>query len=489
MRGGCDQPGVTESEHFDVIVVGAGIAGIAAAWHLDHRCPGLDYAILEGREGLGGTWDLFRYPGIRSDSDMHSLGFSFAPWRGERALADGATILDYLRETAEAHGIAPRIRFRHKVLAADWSGATRRWTLTVEAGGEARTLTCGFLYLGTGYYDFARGHLPDFAGAGDFRGRIVHPQFWGDADAGGKRVVVIGSGATAMSIVPALARTAAHVTMVQRSPSYVLSQPANDPLAARLRRWLPERIALRLTRWRSIWVQQLFYQVAQRWPEAVGQYLKKAVREAVGPGVDADRHFAPRYGPWDQRLCIVPDHDLFDLLREGTVAIETDRIERFTPEGVALASGHVVPADLIVTATGLEVRLFGGIALSVDGAPVDAAERFVYRGAMLSGVPNLVLAIGYTNASWTLRAEMVARFACRVLRRMQARRARSVVPRADGMGEGPPLLNLSSGYIARAVDRLPRQGARDPWRMHQNYLRDGFLLRFGAIGRDLDFRA
>jgi monooxygenase len=462
-------------QHLDVLVVGAGISGIDAAYHLQTRCPGKTYAMLEARARIGGTWDLFRYPGIRSDSDMYTLGFPFRPWRGDKAIAEGADIRAYLEDTAREFGIDRKIRFGHRALRADWSSKDARWTVECEADGETRRFTCAFLYLASGYYDYERGYRPEWPGEERFRGRILHPQFWpGDADVAGKRIVVIGSGATAVTLVPALAETAAHVTMLQRSPSYVVSRPSRDALA--------KRLGPRLTRWKNVLLGMYFFNRARKRPERVREVILRMAAERLPPGYDLDRHFSPAYNPWDQRVCLVPDDDLFAAIAKGSVSVATDTIETFTETGIRLASGEELQADIVVTATGLVVKLLGGIELSVDGQRVDPAERFSYKGLMLSGVPNMAVVFGYTNASWTLKSDLAARYACRVLRHMDEGGYTVCTPRLpDAPMERQPMLDFSSGYVARAAGSLPAQGPAPPWKVHQNYLKDMAILRFGTV--------
>lgn len=477
------------AEHVDVIVVGAGLSGIGAGYYLQTRCPDRSYAILEARDAIGGTWDLFRYPGIRSDSDMHTLGYAFEPWEEEKSIADGPSIRDYVVRTAQRHGIDRHIRFGQRVVSADWSSEDAHWRVAIEAAGERREMTCNFLYLCSGYYDYARGHSPEFAGIDDFRGQVIHPQFWPEElDYAGKRVVVIGSGATAVTLVPAMAQTAAHVTMLQRSPTYVVSRPAADATANALRRRLPRRAAYALTRWKNVVFGMAFYRLARRRPERVKERLLGMVREHLGPDYDVGTHFTPRYNPWDQRLCLVPDADLFEALRSGRATVETGAIERFTAEGVRLASGKELAADIVVTATGLEIALMGKIKLAVDGAPVDPGEALQYKGMMLSNVPNLAFTFGYTNASWTLKADLVAGYVCRLLNTMKRRGMQQATPR---IGAAPlktePFADFTSGYIQRALDSLPRQGDRKPWRLNQNYALDLMALRFGSIDDSMEF--
>ena len=467
------------TEQLDILIVGAGISGIDAAYHLRKRCPGKSWAILEARDAIGGTWDLFRFPGIRSDSDMYTLGFPFRPWRGEKAIVDGGDIRAYVEETAREFGIDKRIRFGHKVVRASWSSAEARWRVEV----EGRTpITANFLFLASGYYDYDQGHRPEWPGEVEFGGRIVHPQHWPeDLDFAGKRIVVIGSGATAVTLVPALAETAAHVTMLQRSPTYIVARPSRDNLAHRLQRWLPAGLADRAIRWKNVLLGIFFFSRARKRPERVKTAILKLVAESLPPGYDVERHFLPSYNPWDQRLCLIPDGDLFAAMNAGRVSVVTDRIARFTPAGLELESGATMDADLVVTATGLEMRLLGGIALDLDGAPVNVADRFSYKGMMLSGVPNLFLSFGYTNASWTLKCDLTSRYVCRLLRHMHRHRYRVCMPRLTGEIERRPMLDFSSTYVRRAEGSLPAQGPRAPWRVHQNYHRDLAAMRFRSV--------
>ncbi|KQM98186.1 flavin-containing monooxygenase [Sphingomonas sp. Leaf25] len=479
-------------DEFDVIVVGAGLSGIGAAHHLQRLCPDRSFAVLEGRGALGGTWDLFRYPGVRSDSDMFTLGYGFRPWAEEKAIADGATIRDYIADTARESGIDSHIRYHHRMVHAAWSSADARWTLTIERTdtGGTTTLSCGFLYLCTGYYDYAQGYRPTFAGEGDFAGRIVHPQFWpADLDYTGKQVVVIGSGATAVTLVPAMTDRAAKVTMLQRSPSYVLTTPARDPLLGVLRRVLPWRAAYGIARWLRIGISQYFYVRSRRKPEAVRRWLLKQVHAALPPGYDVAKHFSPSYDPWDQRLCIVPDGDLFRVIREGHAEVATGHVDRFTATGIRLTDGTHLPADVVVTATGLELQLFGAATLSIDGRPVDPSKAMNYKGMMFSDLPNLAYAFGYTNASWTLRADLTAAYVCRLLNTMKARGVVQATPRiADTDLTEEPLLDFTSSYVKRGIDRLPRQGSKAPWRVRQSYLRDRITMRFGDVTEQMEFR-
>jgi monooxygenase len=472
-------------EHVDVLIVGAGLSGIGAGYHLQANLPGKSYAILEARDRIGGTWDLFRYPGVRSDSDMYTLGYSFRPWRSAKAIGDGPSILQYVRDTAGAYGIDRKIRFHHRVVRADWSTENARWTVEARRtdSGETVQMTCGFLFMCSGYYRYDEGYTPAFPGVGSFAGQIVHPQHWPeDIDYAGKQVVVIGSGATAVTLVPAMAPDAAHVTMLQRSPSYVLSLPAEDPLAKLARRLFGKRLAYGITRWKNVLLMLLFFQLSRRRPAMIKALIRKALERQLPPGYDIDTHFKPRYNPWDQRLCLVPDGDLFEAISAGSVDIVTDRIKTFTETGLELESGTRLEADLVITATGLNLLALGGAELSVDGSQVDVSEHMTYKGMMLSGVPNLAFAFGYTNASWTLKADLTCRYVCRLLEHMSDNGYVQCIPQhRDPSITQQPFLDLSSGYIQRSMDKFPKQGSRSPWRLYQNYALDVVTLRFGAI--------
>jgi len=475
-------------EHFDVLIVGAGLSGIAAGYHLQHKCPGKSYAILEGRDCIGGTWDLFRYPGIRSDSDMFTLGYSFKPWTDPNAIADGSKILDYVRETAAENRIDGKIRFGHRVKRASWSTPDARWTVEAErTAGEGTTeivnFTCNFLFMCSGYYRYEAGYTPEFAGTADFAGRIIHPQKWpDDLDYAGKRVVVIGSGATAVTLVPAMARSASHVTMLQRSPTYVVSRPAQDALANKLRRNLPARLAYHLIRWRNVLFGMYFFQLSRRKPMQVKNLILRGVRAALGPDYDVATHFTPHYNPWDQRLCLVPDGDLFGAIRGKRASVVTAEIDTFTTSGIRLKDGSELPADIVVTATGLILQVLGGAEFSVDGRKVDFANTLNYKGMMYSDVPNLAAALGYTNASWTLKCDLTCEYVCRLINTMDRHGYRQCMPRNDDPAiEALPSLNFTSGYVQRSIAKLPKQGSKRPWRLYQNYALDIVSLRFGKI--------
>jgi cation diffusion facilitator CzcD-associated flavoprotein CzcO len=471
--------------HFDVLIVGAGLSGIGAGYHLQTKCPDRSYAILEGRDCIGGTWDLFRYPGIRSDSDMYTLGYSFRPWTEAKAIADGSSILNYVRETAATNGIDKHIRFNHRVVRADWSSVESQWTVEVERGPEktVERLTCNFLFMCSGYYKYEQGYTPDFPGIADYAGRVVHPQKWtDDIDYAGKKVVVIGSGATAVTLVPEMAKTADHVTMLQRSPTYVVARPDKDKIADWLRARLPAKLAYGITRWKNVLLGMYFYRLCKRSPEKVKNLILGGVRQALGPDYDVATHFTPRYKPWDQRLCLVPNGDLFESIRSGKSSVVTDQIETFTAEGIKLKSGQKLDADIVVTATGLDLQVLGGLKVSVDGAPIDFSKTLNYKGLMYSGVPNLAAAFGYTNASWTLKCDLTCDYVCRLLNYMKANDYAQVTPRRnDPTITEMPWVDFSSGYVQRAIAKMPKQGSRRPWRLYQNYALDIVTLRFGAL--------
>ena len=478
-------------EHVDVLIVGAGISGIGTACHLQKHCPSKTYALLEGRSDIGGTWDLFRYPGIRSDSDMHTLGFSFKPWNDAKAIADGPSIKRYLDETVDEYGLRPHIRFEHLVESASWSSETARWTLVARVGdsGEKRILTSNFLCMCSGYYSYKEGYKPQMPGQDDFEGAWLHPQEWPeDLDYTGKRVVVVGSGATAMTLVPAMASDAAHVTMVQRSPTYVVSRPDEDRVANTLRAVLPQQLAYDITRWKNIAFQQFMYRQTRTKPEKVKKKLLDMARkelDELGDSFDFDKHFVPHYNPWDQRLCLVPNSDLFESLRSGKASVVTGHIETFTSTGVRMQSGEEIEADIVVSATGLNLVVLGEMAFSVDGELIDFSKTWTYKGMMYSDVPNMVSTFGYINASWTLRSDLTAEYVCRVLNHMDEKAATQCTPRLresdQGMPERPWIDDFSAGYMQRSMDMFPRQGDREPWINPQNYKTDKKMIRTAPI--------
>ncbi len=471
-------------DSFDVLIVGAGLSGIGAGAHLKMDCPGKSFAIFEGREASGGTWDLFRYPGVRSDSDMYTLGYRFRPWRNPKAIADGPSILEYIRDTAKEFGLEEKIHYQHRVVKASWSSDEALWTVDVEVGAEKthKQITCNFLYLCTGYYDYDAGYTPTLKDTEKFRGPIVHPQKWDDKiDYAGKRVIVIGSGATAVTLVPTLAEKAEHVTMLQRSPTYIISVPAKDKIADLLRAALPSRAAYMLVRWKNILLQIFFYTLSRWRPSAMKWLIAKGIKKEIGPEPIAE-HFTPAYEPWDQRLCLVPDSDLFRSIKEGRTSIVTDEIESFTETGLALKSGKQIDADIIVTATGLVMKIMAGLQLSVDGNPVDMSKTLAYKGMMYSDIPNVASALGYTNASWTLKCDLTAQYVCRMLNYMQENDFEIATPRLNDPTVVPePAIDFTSGYVKRALDTLPKQGSKHPWRLHQNYIKDLRMLRYGDL--------
>ena len=500
----------TKSEHFDVLIVGAGLSGIGAGAHLRMNCPGKTLAILEGRSSMGGTWDLFRYPGVRSDSDMFTLGYRFRPWSDPKAIADGPAILKYIRETSAAYDLDKEIRYNHRVRRAEWSSQDAKWTVDVEVspgnagdpacisaehengdgqppGGQTWVtsntyFTCNFLYLCTGYYDYAAGYTPEWPGFDKFKGIVVHPQKWPeDLDYTGKRVIVIGSGATAVTLVPAMAEKAAHVTMLQRSPTYVVSMPGQDKIANGLRKALPAKSAYAITRWKNVLRQMFFYELSRKRPEFMKRLIAKGVTKEVGEEI-AQKHFRPTYNPWDQRLCLVPDSDLFKSVREKKASVVTGRIAEFTDRGVRLENGEELEADIIVTATGLVLKIMAGFTLVVDGEAVDLSKKMAYKGMMYSDVPNLAQAFGYTNASWTLKCDLTAEYVCRLLNYMDEHGFAQCSPRLNDPTVTPePVLDFNSGYIVRALKELPSQGSKHPWRLHQNYIKDLRMLRHAPL--------
>ncbi len=478
------------TEHVDVLVVGAGLSGIGAACHLKKNCPNKSFALLEGRKALGGTWDLFRYPGIRSDSDMYTLGFSFKPWEHAKAIADGPSILAYLQETARENAIEKSIRYQHQVKAAAWDSTSARWTLTVEVGNDETgkapavvQMSCNFLFMCSGYYAYAQGYTPEFPGIGQFGGQVVHPQKWTpDVDYAGKKVVVIGSGATAVTLIPELAKHATQVTMLQRSPTYVVARPSEDEWANRLRKWLPSKLAYALTRWKRVLLGMYVFRLCRTDPAKMKRLLLGGVRMALGPDYDVKTHFTPRYNPWEQRLCLVPDGDFFQSIKSGRAQVVTAQIERFNAKGILLTSGQQLDADLVVTATGLNLQVLGGLQLTVDGVVQDLSKTMNYKGLMYSGIPNLASSFGYTNASWTLKCDLTCQFVCRLLNHMDKKGLAYCVPRNnDASVEERPWVDFSSSYFARAMHLFPKQGSKTPWRLYQNYPKDIMLLRYGKV--------
>lgn len=468
-------------ENVDVLIVGAGLSGVGAACHLRELCPNKSFAVFEGREAMGGTWDLFRYPGIRSDSDMYTLGYRFKPWSDAKAIADGPAILRYIRETAREYRIDERVRYEHRVRHAAWSTARSCWTVMYETPSGNAQIECGFLYLCTGYYEYEKGYTPEWPGIDSYSGTLIHPQHWPkDLDYAGKSVLVIGSGATAITLVPAMASKASHVTMLQRSPTYIVSRPSEDRIANGLRSVLPSKVAYGISRWKNVLLAKLFYDLARSRPEMVKRMIAKGIKTHLGEYRDVD--FTPTYNPWDQRLCLLPDGDLFDAIKSGTASIVTDRIRSFTKGGVLLESGREIAADVIVTATGLRLNLMSGLALEVDGEPVDLSRTIAYKGMMYSDVPNLASAFGYTNASWTLKCDLTAGYVCRLLRYMDRHGLdQCTARRTDPTLREEPVLDFTSGYVQRVIHTLPKQGSKRPWRLYQSYFKDLVTLRFGRL--------
>jgi cation diffusion facilitator CzcD-associated flavoprotein CzcO len=471
--------------HFDVIVIGAGISGIGAGYHLQTKCPEKSYAILEGRDTIGGTWDLFKYPGIRSDSDMYTLGFSFFPWKEKEAIADGPSILKYLDETSKKFNIDKKIKFNHYVKDASWCSEKSIWTLKVEDKNlmDTVTISCNFIFMCSGYYSYEKGYTPDFEGINEFNGKIMHPQKWdASIDYSDKEVIVIGSGATAVTIVPEIAKDAKHVTMLQRSPTYVVSAPQQDPLAIFLQKYLPSKLSYFIVRWKNILRQQWYFRLCKKNPKRVKDFIINQVRKSLGHDYDVDKHFTPNYNPWDQRMCLVPNGDLFKSIRKKQTSVVTDTIDKFTSTGIKLESGKTLAADLIVTATGLNLEICSNINLKVDGRDINLPDTVTYKGMMFSGVPNLVSTFGYTNASWTLGADLTSEYVCRLLNYMNKSSIKKCCPEANSKIENnDDWLNLTSGYIKRSKDIFPKQGKRSPWTNNQNFLKDIFQIRYGKI--------
>jgi len=471
-------------EEIDVLIVGAGVSGIGAAHHLQRRNPDKSYLILEAREDMGGTWDLFRYPGIRSDSDMHTFGYAFKPWLGGKVFADGPAIKSYVRETADEAGITPHVRFRHRVIASNWDSARARWRVEAKRTdtGERVHIECRFLMMCSGYYRYDHGHVVKFEGEKDFRGDILHPQHWPeDYDYSGKKVVIIGSGATAVTLVPAMADKAAHVTMLQRSPTYIAPRPARDAVADFFHKVLPTKLAYSVTRVKNVLISIFFFELAKRRPNIVKNMVLKHIRQELGDKLDVEKHFTPKYNPWDERFCAAPDGDFFEVLKKDQASVVTDHIERFTETGIQLKSGQHLEADIIVPATGLEMLLAGGMTFHIDGQPVEPTQCISYRGMMLSPIPNMAIAFGYTNASWTLKIDLTCERVGRLLNHMDAKGYDYCVPEPPADLETMPLLNLNSGYIKRAEPYLPKQGTVPPWRTYQNYIQDMLAIRYGKL--------
>lgn len=475
------------TEHLDVVIVGAGISGISTAWHLQDRCPTKSYAILERRENIGGTWDLFKYPGIRSDSDMFTLGFRFKPWTSSRAIADGQSIWNYINEAAVENGIDKHIRTGHRVTSVDWSDADNRWTINIETAGEQQQLTASFLSVCSGYYNYDEGYSPEFPGAADFKGQIIHPQHWPEGlDYAGKKIVVIGSGATAITLIPSLVNEGAgHVTMLQRSPTYIGALPLDDPIAAQANKYLPKNVAHMVNRWKAIAMATGQYQVARRFPKVFKKALRDMATRRLPEGFDYDKHFSPRYNPWDERVCLAPNGDFFKTIKAGKADVVTDTIETFTETGIKLTSGTELQADIIITATGLNMQLFGGATATRNGEPIDLTKSMTYKGLMLSGVPNMAITFGYTNASWTLKADLVSEFICRVLNYMDANGFDRVEPQHPGDAiDEQPFMDFTPGYFRRAMDTLPKSGSEAPWKLKQNYFFDLRLIRHGKVDEE-----
>ncbi len=477
---------------YDVIIVGAGLSGIGAAYHMQHDCPGKTFTVLESRAAIGGTWDLFKYPGIRSDSDMYTLGFPFNPWQNPKAIADGPSILQYIKDTAQKFGIDKKIQFNHKVINANWSDTEKLWTIDIAAHEAVahQQLKCRFLFMCSGYYDYNTGYSPAFAGSETFTGKIIHPQLWDTSlNYDNKKVVIIGSGATAVTLVPEMAKRAAKVTMLQRSPTYVVSMPSKDGIANFMRAVLPAKVAYSLARWKNILFAVGFYKASRKWPNGVKRLIQKGVEKELGADYDI-KHFNPSYKPWDQRLCIVPDSDLFKQIKSGKAEVVTDTIQQFTPKGILLTSGKELEADIIVTATGLKVQLLGGMKVSVNNQPVETGKLHCYRGVMFSDVPNFAITVGYTNASWTLKCDLNCQFVSKVLNYMDAKHFATCTPRFDSNEfTSEPLLDFDAGYVLRAFDSLPKQGSKAPWKVYQNYIRDLFSLKIEPVNdKYLEYR-
>ncbi len=481
-----------EFESVDVLIVGAGLSGIGGACQLRRNCPERSFTIFESRAASGGTWDLFRYPGIRSDSDMYTFSYGFKPWGDSSAIADGSKILKYIRETAAEYDVERYIQYHRKVVSARWSSSEKRWTVTAECGstGQMVTVSCQFIFSCSGYYDYEQGYTPEFSGINDFAGTVVHPQHWPeDLDYQNKRVVVVGSGATAVTLVPTMAKDTASMVMLQRSPTYIADVPLEDPTALRLQKWLPVAWASRLTRWKKVLFQIYVYRLSRKHPKKLRHFLLTEVRKQLGPDYDVATHFTPKYNPWDQRLCAAPNGDMFKAIREQRAEVVTEHIDKFNKTGIQLKSGRQLDADIIVVATGLNLKFAGGVDYSIDETKLEFTDRFIYRGMMFSDLPNMAFTVGYTNSSWTLKADLTASYVCRLLNKMATGGYSTVTPRLIGTVEEEPLLDFDAGYVLRAREQFPKQGNRLPWKNYQNYIKDFITLRLGGLkDKELEFR-
>lgn len=474
-----------KGNHFDVLIVGAGLSGIGAAHHLSTKCPNHSFRILEARPRMGGTWDLFKYPGIRSDSDMYTLGYDFKPWVDKKALADGPAILDYIKETAKEGGYENKILYNHKVISSDWSSQKKQWNINVDIANteDEKSYSCDFLFVCSGYYSYEGGYTPDFQHLDSYKGTFVHPQKWPeDLNYDDKTITVIGSGATAVTLVPELAKKAKKVTMLQRSPTYIMSVPEQDGVANWMNKYLPKKVAYQITRWRKISMGILFYKACRKWPKTLGGLLVKGMKKELNGHIsEVDKHIQPKYNPWDQRLCAVPDGDLFESIKEGKSEIVTDHIEHFTEDGIKLQSGKELQSDIVVSATGLVMKFLGGMTMTIDGSEMDPSKRLVYRGMMFSDIPNMAQAFGYTNASWTLKCDLTCDYVCRLLNYMRKHDLKQVTPRVEEGINTEPLLDFNSGYVLRALDELPKQGDKKPWKLYQNYFLDLMSYRYSSL--------